>query len=102
MYFSRAPIPYHRDEWKGLGRFTVHGSRFTVFKHLGIYSYRRDVLLTLAKMGPVELEKTEKLEQLRALVNGFRIKVKETFFETIGVDTPQDLERVKKWLSLSS
>ena len=53
-------------------------------------------------MEPVELEKTEKLEQLRALVNGFRIKVKETFFETIGVDTPQDLERVKKWLSLSS
>ena len=102
MYFSRAPIPYHRDEWKGLGRFTVHGSRFTVFKHIGIYSYRRDVLLTLAKMEPVELEKTEKLEQLRALVNGFRIKVKETFFETIGVDTPQDLERVKKWLSLSS
>ncbi len=102
MYFSRAPIPYHRDEWKGFGRFTVHGSRFTVFKHLGIYSYRRDVLLNLAKMEPVELEKTEKLEQLRALVNGFRIKVKETTYETVGVDTPQDLERVKKWLSLSS
>ncbi len=102
MYFSRAPIPYHRDEWKGLGRFTVHGSRFTVFKHIGIYSYRRDVLLNLAKMEPVELEKTEKLEQLRALVNGFRIKVKETTCETVGVDTPQDLERVKEWLSLSS
>ena len=72
------------------------------FKHLGIYSYRRDALLNLAKMEPVELEKTEKLEQLRALVNGFRIKVKETTYETVGIDTPQDLERVKKWLSLSS
>ena len=60
------------------------------------------MLLSLAKMEPVELEKTEKLEQLRALVNGFRIKVKETTCETVGVDTPQDLERVKKWLSLSS
>ena len=110
MYFSRAPIPFDRDEW------SVQRSAFSVqlktpnselrtpnyYKHLGIYSYRRDVLLNLAKMEPVELEKTEKLEQLRALVNGFRIKVKETFFETIGVDTPQDLERVKKWLSLSS
>jgi len=53
-------------------------------------------------MGPVPLEQTEKLEQLRALVNGFRIKVKETSFETVGVDTPEDLERVKKWLNLSS
>ncbi|MDP2277996.1 MAG: 3-deoxy-manno-octulosonate cytidylyltransferase [Nitrospirota bacterium] len=110
MYFSRAPIPFDRDDW------SVQRSAFSVqrktlkselrtrnyFKHLGIYSYRRDALLTLAKMEPVELEKTEKLEQLRALVNGFRIKVKETFFETIGVDTPQDLERVKEWLSLSS
>jgi 3-deoxy-manno-octulosonate cytidylyltransferase (CMP-KDO synthetase) len=102
MYFSRAPIPFDRDEWKGFERFTVHGSRFTVFKHLGIYSYRRDVLLNLAKTEPVELEKIEKLEQLRALVNGFRIKIKETTYETVGVDTPQDLERVKKWLSLSS
>ena len=52
-------------------------------------------------MQPTELEKTEKLEQLRALENGIRIKVKETFFETYGVDTPEDLERVEKWLSIS-
>lgn len=119
MYFSRAPIPFDRDEWKVKSEelkvkseeskrrfefqtFNFQFSTFNFFKHLGIYSYRRDVLLKLAKMEPVELEKTEKLEQLRALVNGFRIKVRETFFETIGVDTPQDLERVKKWLSLSS
>jgi 3-deoxy-manno-octulosonate cytidylyltransferase (CMP-KDO synthetase) len=66
-----------------------------------MYSYRRDTLLSLAAMQPTELEKTEKLEQLRALENGIRIKVKETFVETYGVDTPEDLERVEKWLSIS-
>ncbi|MBI3378405.1 MAG: 3-deoxy-manno-octulosonate cytidylyltransferase [Nitrospirae bacterium] len=112
MYFSRAPIPFDRDQWKvkseelkrrfELQTFNFQLSTFNFYKHLGLYSYRRDVLLNLAKMEPVELEKTEKLEQLRVLVNGFRIKVKETTCETVGVDTPQDLERVKKWLSLSS
>ncbi len=101
LYFSRAPIPYHRDEWKDLDKFKVQSSRFKVFKHIGIYSYRRDVLLRLTDMKPSRLEEIEKLEQLRALENGFRIKVKETSFETIGVDSPQDLERVEKWLSLS-
>lgn len=109
LYFSRAPIPFDRDKW------SIQHSAFSVqqktpnselrtpnyFKHLGIYSYRKDVLLSLAGMKPVELEEIEKLEQLRALVNGFRIKVKETFFDTIGVDTPEDLERVKRWLNLS-
>jgi len=114
MYFSRAPIPFDRDKWKDLLGIRDWGlgiskktkpqapSTSSFFKHLGIYSYRRDALLSFAKMEPVELEQTEKLEQLRALVNGLRIKVKETSFETIGVDTPQDLERVKKWLNLSS
>ncbi|MBI1811563.1 MAG: 3-deoxy-manno-octulosonate cytidylyltransferase [Nitrospirae bacterium] len=112
MYFSRAPIAFDRDQWKvkseelkrrfELQTFNFQLSTFNFYKHLGLYSYRRDVLLNLAKMEPVELEKTEKLEQLRVLVNGFRIKVKETTCETVGVDTPQDLERVKKWLSLSS
>ncbi len=119
LYFSRAPIPYHRDifsaevQKRGSAEGEkMRGTRFALlnygtfelfmYKHIGIYSYRKDVLLSLAGTKPVELEQTEKLEQLRALVNGFRIKVKETFFETIGVDTPEDLERVKKWLSLSS
>lgn len=102
LYFSRAPIPYHRDIWKDLDRFEIQHSRFKVFKHIGIYSYKRDVLLALAGMKPSRLEEIEKLEQLRALENGFRIKVKETSSETIGVDTPQDLERVERWLSLSS
>jgi 3-deoxy-manno-octulosonate cytidylyltransferase (CMP-KDO synthetase) len=102
LYFSRSPIPYHRDMWRDLDKFDVQRSAFNVFKHIGIYSYKRDVLLKLAGTKPSRLEETEKLEQLRALENGFRIKVKETLSETIGVDTPQDLERVEKWLSLSS
>ncbi|TAL23435.1 MAG: 3-deoxy-manno-octulosonate cytidylyltransferase [Nitrospirae bacterium] len=116
MYFSRAPIPFDRDNWKdltgigdwGLGISKIIGTKpqppipNPCFKHIGIYSYRRDVLLSLAKMDSVPMERIEKLEQLRALANGFRIKIKETLFETVGVDTPADLERVKKWLNLSS
>lgn len=105
LYFSRAPIPYHRDsnEFKKIGK-TRHPSLAACYyyKHIGIYSYRRDALLKLAGIKPSRLEEIEKLEQLRALENGFKIKVAETSFETIGVDTPQDLERVEKWLSLSS
>jgi 3-deoxy-manno-octulosonate cytidylyltransferase (CMP-KDO synthetase) len=102
LYFSRAPIPYHRDEWKDLSRIADHESHFTAFKHVGIYSYRREALLRLTGMRPSALEKVERLEQLRALENGFRIKVGETLLETVGIDTPEDLERVEEWLSISS
>lgn len=114
LYFSRSPIPYHRDLFGVVG----HGSwvmdnkdsflplapcplppEFDMFKHIGIYAYRRDVLLNLTVMKQSKLEETERLEQLRALENNFRIKVKETVLETIGVDTPQDLERAEEWLS---
>jgi 3-deoxy-manno-octulosonate cytidylyltransferase (CMP-KDO synthetase) len=71
------------------------------FKHVGIYGYKRNVLLALAGMEPTKLEKIEKLEQLRALENGMKIKVKETLFETCGVDTPEDIERVEKCLNTS-
>lgn len=109
FYFSRAPIPYHRDLFRGMGNGEWGTDNknhslppeLIMFKHIGIYSYRRDVLLRLAEMEPTRLEEIEKLEQLRALENGFKIKVKETLFETIGVDTPQDLEKAEKWLSLS-
>ena len=102
IYFSRAPIPFHRDEWKSLSE--IRNSKFEIrnlYKHIGIYSYRREVLLSLANMQPTELEKTEKLEQLRALENGMKIKVKETFFETYGVDTPKDIERIERCLNIS-
>jgi 3-deoxy-manno-octulosonate cytidylyltransferase (CMP-KDO synthetase) len=117
-YFSRAPIPYHRDEWimegkgqrakgKGLEElYELHAPcsglhAYSCHKHIGIYSYRRDVLLKLSSLPPSRLEMIEKLEQLRAIENGFRIKVRETLFETIGVDTPQDLERVEQCLNSS-
>jgi len=93
LYFSRAAIPFrapHSEIWVP-----------EYYKHIGIYSYRRDVLLSLAGMEQTELEKIEKLEQLRALENGLKIKVKETFLETFGVDTPEDLERVEKCLNTS-
>jgi len=102
LYFSRAPIPFHRDEWKSLSE--IRNSKFEIrnfYKHIGIYSYKREALLSLASMVPTELEKIEKLEQLRALENGMKIKIKETLFETYGVDTPEDLERVEKCLSTS-
>jgi 3-deoxy-manno-octulosonate cytidylyltransferase (CMP-KDO synthetase) len=102
LYFSRSPIPFHRDEWKSLSE--IRNSKFEIrnfYKHIGIYSYRREALLSLAGMEPTELEKIEKLEQLRALEHGMKIKVRETFFETYGVDTPEDLERVEKCLSTS-
>lgn len=104
LYFSRAPIPYHRDSEelrvKSSSLRTPHSELF-YYKHIGIYSYRKDVLLKFSKLPQTRLEELEKLEQLRALENGFRVKVKETVYETIGVDTPADLERVRKWPSLS-
>jgi 3-deoxy-manno-octulosonate cytidylyltransferase (CMP-KDO synthetase) len=92
LYFSRAPIPYSRDEWASLNG-AVAGS---VYGHIGLYSYRRDALLKLASLPPTVLEQTEKLEQLRALEHGMRIKVAISDYETLGVDTPEDLERIKE------
>lgn len=100
LYFSRWPIPYHRDRWKQPS--SASASDAEVYKHVGIYSYRREVLMMLAGLAPTKIEDTEKLEQLRALEHGVRIKVAITEHETIGVDTPEDLERVERCLSSSS
>lgn len=104
LYFSRSPIPYHRELLGSIGFNVVVKKKslpddFVMYKHVGIYSYRKDVLLRLSSMRQTRLEEIERLEQLRALENGFKIKVKETIFETIGVDTPEDMERVEKWLN---
>jgi 3-deoxy-manno-octulosonate cytidylyltransferase (CMP-KDO synthetase) len=103
LYFSRAPIPFSRDDWRNLNDVSQipHGSYVIAYKHIGIYSYRKEALLAFARMKPTKLEQTEKLEQLRALENGMKIKLKETCFETYGIDTPEDLERVEKCLSTS-
>lgn len=94
LYFSRSPIPFSKEH---RSPFTVHGSPF--YKHLGLYVYRKEFLLKLAKMKPTPLERMEGLEQLRVLENGYRIKVVETEYDSIGVDTPRDLERVRAVIS---
>ena len=85
IYFSRATIPYLRG-----------GESLTRFKHIGLYVYRRDFLLSYSDLPVGPLEKAERLEQLRALENGYSIRVAETEYESIGVDTPEDFERVTK------
>lgn len=91
MYFSRSPIPHLRntpqEEW-----YRKH----TFYKHVGIYAYRADILEKITLLEPSSLEKAEMLEQLRWLENGFKIQVGITNKETFGVDTPEDLERLKK------
>lgn len=88
MYFSRSPIPYLRGvpeaEWPG-------GVDF--FKHIGLYAFRREVLSELTRLPMSAHERAESLEQLRWLDAGYTISVTETPFETIGVDTPEDVER---------
>jgi 3-deoxy-manno-octulosonate cytidylyltransferase (CMP-KDO synthetase) len=88
LYFSRSMIPFGRD------RLPV------CFKHIGLYVYRRDLLLQYSGLPVGPLEKAEKLEQLRALENGFAIRVVETEYESLGVDTPEDLEKVSKLFEL--
>ena len=89
LYFSRSPLPYWRDPADGPADGVLG------YKHIGLYAYRRDFLLTFARLAPTPLERAEKLEQLRALEWGFRIKVAETAAVGIEVDTPHDLERAR-------
>ncbi|MBI3754552.1 MAG: 3-deoxy-manno-octulosonate cytidylyltransferase, partial [Deltaproteobacteria bacterium] len=86
LYFSRYPIPYVREQGQ---EKNIH------YKHIGLYVYRKDFLLKFAGLKPTPLEEAEKLEQLRALENGYKIKVVETKYNSIGVDTKEDLERVR-------
>jgi 3-deoxy-manno-octulosonate cytidylyltransferase (CMP-KDO synthetase) len=88
LYFSRSLIPYIRNESKNL----------RIFGHIGLYAYRRDFLMEFAAMPQTMLELSESLEQLRAIENGCRIKMIEVMDSPIGVDTPEDLERVRKVL----
>ena len=88
LYFSRTPIPYPRQE-----------GGFAPLKHLGIYGYQREALLRLAALPPSPLERSESLEQLRALENGMGIRVLIVERASIGVDTAEDLERVERILT---
>jgi len=90
MYFSRAPIPYNRNfpeaDWIKYN---------TYYKHIGIYGYRADVLLEIAKLPKTKLEMAESLEQLRWIENGYRIRTEITALESISIDTPDDLLKIK-------
>jgi 3-deoxy-manno-octulosonate cytidylyltransferase (CMP-KDO synthetase) len=92
LYFSRCAIPYERDA-AAAGRDATH------WAHLGIYAYRREALLKLVTLPVSMLERAEKLEQLRALENGFAIKVVETTHKTVGVDRPEDVATVERILA---
>lgn len=93
MYFSRSVIPYVRGKEKS--SWLTH---YPFLKHLGIYAYRKDVLRQVTQLPQSSLEIAESLEQLRWLQNGFKIKVGITDVETVGIDTPQDLERAEEFL----
>lgn len=86
LYFSRAFIPFPRDE----------KSEGVYFKHIGIYAYRKEALMQFTQLEESILEKTEKLEQLRYLENGFRIRLAETDISTIGIDTEEDLQKARQ------
>ena len=92
IYFSRCPIPYDRDR----------SASTPYYKHIGLYVYERDFLLNYSALPVGRLERAERLEQLRALENGYRIRVVETEYESIGVDTPEDLGRVSRLFEAST
>jgi 3-deoxy-manno-octulosonate cytidylyltransferase (CMP-KDO synthetase) len=94
LYFSRGPIPFLA------GNSEVKSP--TYYKHIGLYGYTKDFLFTYKNLTVSNLEKTEKLEQLRVLEEGYKIKVIETKYDTIGVDTLEDLEKVKEYLRKES
>lgn len=90
IYFSRFTIPYERDE----NRKTNH------YKHIGAYGYKKWFLMKYSKMDKSELELSESLEQLRAIENGYKIKVKETKYHTVGVDTPEQVKEVEELMEV--
>jgi 3-deoxy-manno-octulosonate cytidylyltransferase (CMP-KDO synthetase) len=94
LYFSRSVIPFirgkERQDWFG---------EYPFLKHLGVYAYRREVLAEVTKLPQSSLEKAESLEQLRWLQNGYRIRIGLTDVETVGIDTPEDLQRAERFLN---
>jgi 3-deoxy-manno-octulosonate cytidylyltransferase (CMP-KDO synthetase) len=97
LYFSRAPIPFVRAD-RGDEPQPV-ASAAGPFRHIGLYAYRRAFLLELAALPQTPLERAESLEQLRALEHGYGIQAVETQYESIEVDTPEDLARVRRLLA---
>ena len=103
LYFSRAPIPYYREGWQQTPSAVNPASPEPsippgCYRHLGLYAYRRQVLLEFARLAPTPLEQVEQLEQLRALEHGYRLRVVPTTYSSIGVDTPEDVAAAERVL----
>jgi 3-deoxy-manno-octulosonate cytidylyltransferase (CMP-KDO synthetase) len=98
LYFSRAPIPFVRGASAPGSRANEGGA----FKHIGMYAYRRTFVPVFAALPSTPLELSESLEQLRALEHGYRIHAVVTHVESIEVDTPEDLERVRRLMSVGA
>ncbi|MBK7629798.1 MAG: 3-deoxy-manno-octulosonate cytidylyltransferase [Ignavibacteriales bacterium] len=92
LYFSRSPIPFVREAKDEKDIFELAD----FYKHIGLYVYRKEYLLKFTQLAPTDLENWEKLEQLRMLENGFKIKIVETEYDSFSVDTPEDLAKARK------
>lgn len=92
LYFSRSPIPFVRDAENDKEII----EKADIYKHVGLYVYRKEYLFRFTQLTPTDLEKWENLEQLRMLENGFKIKIVETEYDSFSVDTPEDLEKARK------
>ena len=101
LYFSKAPIPWYRDSWSKKMDTDSDLSLALWFKHIGLYAYRKRFLVEYSRLPASPLEKIEKLEQLRILENGFQIKVVETKYDSIGVDSLADIELIEKQLGIT-
>lgn len=107
LYFSRSPIPFFRQKPEGDGRFISPGQECgddslpsgPLYRHIGLYVYRWSLLLSITEMEPTPLETAEGSEQLRLLENGWRMKVVPIDYHPIGVDTPEDLRKVREMLA---
>ncbi|MEG8946886.1 3-deoxy-manno-octulosonate cytidylyltransferase [Rosettibacter firmus] len=93
LYFSRSPIPYVRDAKTNLERIETG----EIYKHIGLYVFRKETLMKFTSLKPTDLEKIEKLEQLRMLEHGIKIKIVVTEYDTLSVDTPKDLDIARKF-----
>lgn len=98
LYFSRSPIPFVRDAKSNLEK--VQSAE--IYKHIGLYVYRREALLKFTNLKPTDLEQMEKLEQLRFLENGMKVKIVYTEYDSLSVDTPKDLEIARRFYARQS
>lgn len=99
LYFSRSIIPHHRDEWDSLlNHHKLIPEPLKFYRHLGIYAYTKEFLLEYAAMEQSYLERLEKLEQLRVLENGYNIRMIETEYSSIGIDTQEDYKKALELL----